>query len=106
MTTQKKAKQYLSKDWKVLPIPKGSKAPIIKDWPGVNITEEELFKYFSDSENIGVKLGKPSKWLTDIDLDCKEAIQVAEYFLPSAESIVTGKQIGRASCRERVSSPV
>ena len=61
MTTQKKAKQYLSKDWKVLPIPKGSKAPIIKDWPGVNITEEELFKYFSDSENIGVKLGKPSK---------------------------------------------
>ncbi len=87
MTTQKKAKQYLSKDWKVLPIPKGSKAPIIKDWPGVNITEEELFKYFSDSENIGVKLGKPSKWLTDIDLDCKEAIQVAEYFLPSTEAI-------------------
>ena len=25
---------------------------------------------------------------------------------PSADTIVTGKQIGRASCRERVSSPV
>jgi hypothetical protein len=39
-----------------------------------------------------VILGPPSSGLTDIDLDCPEAIGLASYFLPR-----TGAVFGRAS---------
>ena len=87
MTTQEKAREYLAKGWEVVPMPKGTKTPLIKEWDKLKITEQELPEYFNNGQNIGVKLGKYSKWLTDIDLDCKEAIQVADYFLPSTDAI-------------------
>ena len=46
--------------------------------------------------------------LSDTDID-KEITKFSEYskvLKVKPENIVTGKQIGRASCRERVSSPV
>ena len=83
---------YIRKGWQIIPIPKGSKAPVLRDWTKLNITEEDIHQYFSNGENVGVKLGSPSNWLVDIDLDCEEAIQAAPYFLPA-----TGAVFGRSS---------
>jgi hypothetical protein len=43
-------------------------------------------------QNIGVLLGEPSGGLVDVDLDCREALQTVDYFLPD-----TGSRFGRAS---------
>jgi len=82
-----KQQEYLSKGWRIVPIPRGGKAPVIPGWNSLRITEEDFPKYFNNGGNVGVLLGEPSKWLTDIDLDCPEALQVAEYFLPTTEAI-------------------
>ena len=46
------------------------------------VTEETAAKYFGGQVNVGVNLGNASKGLTDVDLDCGEALAVAPYFLP------------------------
>lgn len=83
---------YLSRGWKVVPIPKGSKAPIIPRWQELRLTAEGLPRYFNNGQNVGVLLGEPSGNLTDVDLDCTEALQVAPAFLPHSGAI-----FGRAS---------
>lgn len=83
---------YLSRGWKVVPIPKGSKAPIIPRWQELRLTAEDLPRYFNNGQNVGVLLGEPSGNLTDVDLDCTEALQVAPAFLPHSGAI-----FGRAS---------
>jgi hypothetical protein len=47
---------------------------------------------FADSDNVGLLLGASSHGLTDVDLDCIEAIFMAPLLLPS-----TGMQSGRPS---------
>jgi hypothetical protein len=44
--------------------------------------------------NVGIVLGPSSQGLTDVDLDCVEAIAIAPYILPRTEAI-----FGRASKR-------
>ena len=48
--------------------------------------------------NIGVQLGTASNGLTDIDLDCTEAIRIAPYVLPATRAIF-GRVSKRASHR-------
>ena len=51
--------------------------------------------HFSSShQNIGLQLGRASNGLTDIDLECNEAIALATYLLPT-----TGAVFGRRSKR-------
>jgi hypothetical protein len=76
--------KYIRDDgWSVLPIPKGSKAPEIKDW--VNRTFD--VGDFDPDSNIGVRLGAPSGNLTDVDLDCPQAVTAAPFLLPRTERI-------------------
>ena len=51
-----------------------------------------LATFFRAEQNIGVQLGAKSKGLTDIDLDCAEAVRLAPYFLPPTDAV-----FGRAS---------
>ena len=82
------AKDYLQKDWQVIPIPARSKAPTIKDWQSLRVTEATAKTHFGrGSQNIGVLLGERSAWLTDVDLDSPEAILLAPYFLPTTSAI-------------------
>jgi len=83
---------YLKRGWKVIPIEKLSKKPTTKDWPNLNIREEEVDLYFNEGKNIGVILGKPSGGLVDVDIDYPPAYEVADYFLPK-----TGAIFGRKS---------
>lgn len=82
------ASDYLARGWNPVPIPHRKKKPPDKGWPSRVITEATLPKHFNGApQNIGVQLGPKSKGLTDIDLDCPEAIELARYFLPETDSI-------------------
>lgn len=83
---------YLARGWKVVPIPKGTKAPLLPRWQELRLTADELPQHFNNGQNIGVLLGEPSGNLTDVDLDCPEALYVAPTFLPPS-----GAVFGRSS---------
>jgi hypothetical protein len=82
------ARQYIRKGYRVLPIPHKAKAPVIREWGKLRITEADADVYFSGKpQNIGVLLGEPSGNLVDVDLDCDEAVKLAPSFLPSTPAI-------------------
>src|SRR4051812_24617638 len=86
------AHKFHSKGILTIPIRLKEKAPRIQNWQKLRISEAELHKHFKGDGNIGIILGEPSGYLTDVDLDCEEAIELAEAFLPSTRSV-----FGRAS---------
>jgi hypothetical protein len=44
---------YLGQRLAVVPIPRGSKAPAVKDWPDLRITEENAHQWFNgEAQNI------------------------------------------------------
>jgi hypothetical protein len=67
---------YVDSGWAVLPIPTGRKGPTLQGWP--SITDGRMA--MAVQENVGINL-EPSG-LTDIDLDCVEAVALADVFLP------------------------
>jgi predicted P-loop ATPase len=73
-----------------VPIPQKTKRPTINGWQELNIPVSEASSYFAGAGNIGIILGVDG--LTDIDLDCLEAVTAGQYLLPT-----TGMIFGRAS---------
>lgn len=89
------ALEYINLGWSPLPIGFREKAPKIEGWQKLRITRETASQYFNGvSQNIGVILGEASKGLVDVDIDCREALALAPYFLPQ-----TSGRFGRASKR-------
>lgn len=87
------ARDYLRCGWKPVPIPRGNKGPTEAGWPKLRITRNNVADYFNGvRQNIGLKLGRASKGLADVDLHCPEAIALAELFLPR-----TGALFGQLS---------
>ncbi len=89
----------------VIPSPPGEKGPRhLTKWQTLRLTEADVPTYFGNGENLGIILGDPSK-LVDVDLDCVEALAVADRFLQH-----TGMSHGRAakprSHRWYVPSPI
>ena len=82
------ALDLIGRDISPVPVPKGEKNPNRKKWQLLRITAADVPKFFGkDSPNVGALMGLASGGLTDIDLDCKEAVQLAPYFLPRTGSI-------------------
>src|SRR5262245_60094054 len=72
--------------WKLVPVPHGAKRPILQEWQNLRLTVEDLPTYFNGQpQNIGVLLGAPSGHLLDVDLDCREAVMLAQTFLPPTD---------------------
>jgi putative DNA primase/helicase len=89
------ARAYLSRGWRVIPVPFQSKKPTITGWPALRLDEGDLAQLFNGQpSNIGTLLGEPSGGLTDVDLDCPEAVRLAPRFLPMSRSL-----FGRANKR-------
>ncbi|TXN76445.1 hypothetical protein FV228_00335 [Methylobacterium sp. WL18] len=86
------AAEYIKRGWCIIPIPIGEKAPIIKDGPNFRIRATKLEEHFGTGCNIGVIMGEASGGLTDVDLDCSEALCLAPGILP-----VTNARFGRSS---------
>jgi Bifunctional DNA primase/polymerase, N-terminal len=75
-----------------VPVPVG-KSPKLTKWQLLRITEAEVPKYFGKpGTNVGAIMGPASGDLTDVDLDCREAVALASEFLPT-----THAKYGRAS---------
>jgi hypothetical protein len=82
------AKHYALEGYRPIPIPKGSKGPVIKGWPEFRVDPERFHADFPFGSNIGILLGDG---LVCVDLDCTEALELAPGFLPQ-----TGCVIGRS----------
>ena len=92
MSTADIARGYLRRGWCPIPVQFKSKKPNTPDWRHMRLREDDLEGAFSGKINIGVVLGPPSNGLTDVDLDCREAIAIAPFMLPR-----TGAIFGRHS---------
>lgn len=93
MTALDAALSYIKRGWAPVPIPPRQKGPIVDDWSKLRIKETDAGQWFNGREqNIGIILGPASGHLTDVDLDCMEAIRLAPYFLPPTDAV-----FGRAS---------
>ena len=75
------AARYIQRGLTVVPVPPGSKNPQRPGWERLRISLEEVPRYFDDSQNIGIHVGKPSGWRVDVDLDALETRKVAGRFL-------------------------
>jgi replicative DNA helicase len=91
MSAPERALYFIRRGWSPIPIPRGEKGPVFDGWNKVRISENEVPAYFSaPGLNVGIQLGAASQWLVDVDLDTREAIDLAPRFLPS-----TGSMFGR-----------
>lgn len=75
------AYEYLKRKIALIKIHPHAKKPVEKDWTSKFYTDVNAASIFTDY-NIGMILGRSSQGLTDIDLDCPEAVQLAPRILP------------------------
>jgi len=87
------ALDYIKRGYSPTPIPHRSKKPVLDGWQNRRIAADTASDHFSDvASNIGVILGEASGGLADIDIDCVEALEIADRVLPD-----TGSVFGRFS---------
>ena len=79
------AYHYTDKGYFVVPIPHGTNHPVLNEWQNLRITLSDVESHFADAAGIGILLA-PSG-LTDVDLDCREAIAAADELLPQTEMV-------------------
>lgn len=81
------ALDLIARGFAPVPVPIG-KQPTRKQWQTLRITGADVPKYFHGADiNVGAIMGPPSGHLTDIDLDCIEALELAPFFLPDTQSV-------------------
>ncbi|MCC6678172.1 MAG: bifunctional DNA primase/polymerase [Phycisphaerales bacterium] len=83
------AATYMARGYRCIPVPKGEKGPRMKGWQHTRLGPGDLAA-FEGEGNLGILTGEPSGWLVDIDLDCDEALRLADECLPPTEA-VTGR---------------
>jgi hypothetical protein len=79
---------YRAREWALVPIPTGKKGPTTPGWQ----TRKWEPGDFAADGNVGVILGPRSGDLVDIDIDCAEALDLADLYLPQTNAV-----FGRAS---------
>ena len=83
MSPREIASGYIRRGWCPVPVPFKAKGPVIPAWNELRLTLENVEGFFNGQPaNIGVILGPPSGGLTDVDLDSREAVALADSFLP------------------------
>jgi putative DNA primase/helicase len=86
----------IRRGWNPVPVAFRKKRPIGEEWQKRRVAMESVAEHFSAHPmNVGVQLGANSGGLTDIDLDCLEAVAIAGYLLPKTQHI-----FGRKSKRQ------
>jgi hypothetical protein len=80
------ALDLIARGIKPVPVPRNKKNPVIPRWQHLDITAENATQYFNGAAlNVGAIMGRGG--LTDVDLDCAEAVALAPHFLPDTHSI-------------------
>lgn len=99
------ARDYLKRGWCPLPLEHNKKNPSIeKDWPNFKTTPARIVYDFKKGDNIGLILGGRSGGLVDVDLDCPEALAVADLLLPETD-LISGRVHAERSHRWYVMDP-
>ena len=80
--------EYQRRGWSLVPNPVGRKGSIIKGWQTQDFSPAD----FHADCNVALILGPRSRDTVDIDLDCVEALELADIYLPE-----TGAVFGRKS---------
>src|SRR5262249_13001621 len=81
------ALSYIARGWNPVPVSRQTKKPIGKEWQKRVVTTQTAPRYFNDAAvNIGVQVGPHSHDLTDVDLDCREAVNVGSLLLPHTDA--------------------
>jgi len=91
MKTQlESARELIALGFSVVPIEHRQKGLRLLGWETLRLSAEDLPKYFKHGSpgNVGILLGLNG--ITDVDLDCDEANQIADEYLPQT-SCVFGK---------------
>jgi hypothetical protein len=86
------AYEYIRRDYRVVPISPGEKRPKSAGWPHLAVKLQNVPRLFSPSDNVALIVGSKSCDTVDVDLDCAEAVILADLYLP-----VTRAEFGRAS---------
>lgn len=90
------ATAYLSRGYRIVPIPQGSKNPVARDWGKRDWKPED----FRSTDNIGILDGPCDAGnLITIDCDTAEIVKLAPYFLPPTGFIGGRPSRGRAHYR-------
>jgi hypothetical protein len=84
MTPLVAALEYRRRGWRVLPIPPGSKGPVMRHWQHFEATGDDLPGLFGGGENVGIILDED---LADVDIDCPEAVALADVYLPATRAV-------------------
>ena len=82
--------ELLGFGWRLVLIPANTKAPGGKGWPDATPALAEIEQHIGRGGNVGLLCG--SAGTADVDLDCPEALALADIYLPE-----TGAVFGRAS---------
>lgn len=76
-------RRYIAEGWSVVPIPRGEKGPRVPNWQKTKFTETA----FGENDNVGVRLGRPSGQLIDVDLDDLRSLPIAAAILPATKRV-------------------
>ena len=88
LTALDAARAYVRRGYAPIPVEYRTKKSYLKDWQNLRLTEADVARYFGDGPvNVGLSLGTASRGVVDIDLDCHEAVVLAQTFLPPTASI-------------------
>jgi hypothetical protein len=85
MSTRASARLYIARGWETVPIPPDRNGPTEKGWQHLRIGLDAVDQHFSNAANIGVQLGPVSGELVDVDLDCPEALALADDVLVAVD---------------------
>src|SRR5215471_14952240 len=97
MTPLDIALSYIERGWNPVPVPFKSKAPDGVGWQTRICEKTNVAQLFNGGPmNVGVLLGATSGGLTDVDLDCPEAVAIAPYVLAPTDAIF-GRPTKRSS---------
>jgi hypothetical protein len=82
------ARNYLERGWNPIPVSRRTKKPIGKEWQHRRLDGETVAKAFNRADmNVGVQSGPMSNGLTDVDLDCREAVAIGAMLLPESNNV-------------------
>jgi P4 family phage/plasmid primase-like protien len=80
---RKAAYFLIGKGYTPLPLPGGAKRPTLTGWQNVSVSIKDVDQRFTEGCNIGLRLDT----VTDVDLDCPEALALAPFFLKPTGAI-------------------
>src|SRR3954467_5823626 len=76
----------------LVPVPAGEKNPNLKGWPEIRLSPAEAEQHVRRGGNLAMRVGSASGHVVDSDLDCLEALALADLYLPP-----TSAEFGRHS---------